>query len=139
MQTLSDGIPEAAQAAPPVSRRTRSHLAGRAALSSAVALFAAIGTTLAMAPTASAVDSKGCNSAWYYFDGHINTSGVNLRNGPGTSYASKGLLSKGTRTYMYCYHKASGATMWSWEYIKVTSGPNKNVKGWVRSGYNDWW
>ncbi|WP_019061432.1 hypothetical protein [Streptomyces prunicolor] len=139
MQTTRDGTPEAAQATPPTSRRTRSHLVGRVAVASAVALFAAVGTTIATAPTASAVDSKGCNSAWYYFNGHINTNGVNLRNGPGTSYVSKGLLSKGTRTYVYCYREASGANSRSWDYIKVTSGPNKNVKGWVRSGYNNWW
>ena len=74
----------------------------------------------------------------YYFDGHINTNSVNLRGGPSTSYASKGLLSKGTKTYLYCYKEGS-ATRNSWDYIKVTSGPHKGVKGWVRGDFNNWW
>ena len=119
-------------------RGFRSSRIRRLTVSSATALLVAAGATLATAPTASAVDSSACNSAWYYFDGHINTNSVNLRSGPGTSYKSKGLLSKRTKTYFYCY-KDYGANKWSWEYIKVKSGPHKNVKGWVRSGYNDWW
>ncbi|MFF9074575.1 SH3 domain-containing protein [Streptomyces sp. NPDC014872] len=107
------------------------------AASSAVALLAATGATLVTAPAASAADSSSCNSGTYGFNGHINTNSVNLRSGPGTSYSSKGLLSKGTKTYFYCY-RDFGANKWSWDYIKVTSGPHKGVKGWVRGDYDDW-
>ncbi|MFE0356531.1 hypothetical protein ACFW2K_22495 [Streptomyces nigra] len=139
MQTRSNGTPEAAQTTPSAPRQTRSGRVGRATVSVAVALFAAVGTTVAIAPAASAVDGSRCNSSTFAFKGHINTNSVNLRSGPGTSYKSKGLLSKGTRTHMYCYYKAPGAKTPSWEYIKVTSGPNKSVKGWVRGSCNDWW
>ncbi|MGX5186283.1 hypothetical protein ACWKT5_26765 [Streptomyces avermitilis] len=123
---------------PSTNHRSRSGSIRHGAAGSALALLTALGATLAVAPTASAVDSSACNSAWYYFNGHINASGVNLRSGPGTSYSSKGLLSKGTKTYFYCY-KDFGSNKWSWQYIKVTSGPHKNTKGWVRFDYNDWW
>ena len=89
------------------------------------------GGAVTMAPTASAVDSSACNSAWYYFNGRITGNNVNLRSGPGTTYSSKGLLSKGTKVYWYCY-KDFGPNRWDWDYIKVLSGPHKNVKGWVR-------
>ncbi|MFF2206348.1 SH3 domain-containing protein [Streptomyces sp. NPDC058145] len=102
----------------------------------AATTLALVGGALAIAPTASAVDSSGCNSAWYYLNGHINTNGVNLRSGPSTRYSSKGVLSKGTRTYIYCYRDSSKD---AWDYIKVTSGANKGVKGWVRHDLNNWW
>ena len=103
----------------------------------ALSLLAVLGVSLSVAPTASAVDSSACNSAWYDFNGHINASGVNLRSGPGTSYPSKGLLSKGTKTFFYCYRDL-GPHKWPWQYIKVTSGVHKNTKGWVRWDYNVW-
>ncbi|MFF5019021.1 hypothetical protein [Streptomyces sp. NPDC001165] len=103
----------------------------------AATTLALVGGALATAPAASAVGSSACNSAWYYFHGHINTNGVNLRNGPSTSYYSKGVLSKGTGTYIYCYRDY--ATKMSWDYVKITSGPNKGVKGWVRGDFDNWW
>ncbi|MFI0813505.1 hypothetical protein [Streptomyces echinatus] len=103
----------------------------------AATTLALAGGALATAPTASAVGSTACNSDWYYFNGHINTNGVYLRSGPGTKYTARGLLSKGTRTYFYCYRSIPHQRAWG--YIKVMSGPNKGVKGWVRNDLNDWW
>ena len=111
----------------------------RVTVSAGAALLVALGATLASAPTASAVGSSSCSPRYmYYFDGHINTNSVNLRSGPSTSYASKGLLSKGTKTFLYCY-KEGNATRYSWDYIKFISGPHKGVKGWVRGDFNNWW
>ncbi|MDX2591278.1 hypothetical protein PV343_02935 [Streptomyces sp. WI03-4A] len=76
--------------------RSRSRIRRGAVL--AATTLALVGGALATAPTASAVDSSGCNSAWYYLNGHINTNGVNMRSGPSTRYSSRGVLSKGTRT-----------------------------------------
>ncbi|MFF2205891.1 hypothetical protein [Streptomyces sp. NPDC058145] len=95
------------------------------------------GGALATAPAASAADSSSCNSAWYGLNGHITANGVNLRSGPGTGYSVKGVLTKGTRTYMYCY-KYTLSRAQPWDYIKVTSGANKGVKGWVREDFNSW-
>lgn len=104
------------------------------AASSAIALLAAVGTTLATASTASAVDSSACNSGRYDYRSVITGSSVNLRSGPGTGYSSKGLLSKGTNTFFYCY-KTYGSD-WAWSYVKVTSGTHTGTKGWVRADYN---
>ncbi|MFE3410979.1 hypothetical protein ACFXMT_22420 [Streptomyces mirabilis] len=92
------------------------------------------GGAVTMAPTASAVDSSACNSYWYGFNARIHGNAVNLRSGPGTTYSSKGLLSNETKIYWYCY-RDFGPNRWSWDYIKVLSGPHKNVKGWIRSDY----
>ncbi|MFE0135419.1 SH3 domain-containing protein [Streptomyces sp. NPDC059037] len=119
------------------SRRPRSRRIGRIAASSVIALAAAAGATLATAPTASAVGKSGCSSLSYDRKGHVRADSVNLRNGPGTSYSSKGLLAKGTKTFLYCFKSYDG-NRWSWDYLKVTSGPHKGVKGWVRSGYHSW-
>lgn len=117
------------------SRRSRLGRGSRVALASGATLLA-LGATLGAASTASAVGSSACTSAWYDISGHINTSGVNLRSGPGTSYVSKGLLAKGTSVHVYCYR--SGGS-YSWHYLKVTSGANSGVRGWVRGDLVDWW
>ncbi|MFF8932355.1 SH3 domain-containing protein [Streptomyces longwoodensis] len=101
----------------------------------ALAFVAAASTTLVAAPSASAVDSSACDRPWYGLNGHITGNGVNLRNGPGTKYASKGQLSRGTTFYFYCFKTYGYET---WDYLKVTSGANKGVKGWVNSRYS-WW
>ncbi|MET8289457.1 MULTISPECIES: hypothetical protein [unclassified Streptomyces] len=97
-----------------------------------------LGGAIATAPTASAADSSSCDSARYTLTAHINTNGVNLRSGPGTKYTSKGLLSKGTKDRLYCHSPQTSATVPYWDYIKVTTGPNKNIKGWVRDDLNSW-
>jgi uncharacterized protein YraI len=119
----------------PTPRRPASRVSRAAAL--AATTLALFGGALTLAPTASAVGSSGCNSAWYDFDGHISANGVNLRSGPGTSYSIKGVVSKGTTTVFYCY-RDYGAGKWSWDYLKITSGPNKGVSGWVRSDLDNW-
>ncbi|MYX18399.1 hypothetical protein GTY67_34180 [Streptomyces sp. SID8374] len=60
---------------------------------------------------------------------------MNLRSGPGTSYSSKGLLAKNTKTIWRC-STPTVAHQWGWDYIKVTSGAHKNTWGWVRGGYD---
>jgi uncharacterized protein YraI len=104
------------------------------ATASALAVLAA-SMTLVAAPSASAADSSSCNSPWYGLNGYITGSSVNLRSGPKTTYASKGLLAKGTKFYFYCF-KTYGYE--GWDYLKVTSGPNTGVKGWVNSRYTQW-
>ncbi|HZH27343.1 MAG TPA: SH3 domain-containing protein [Azospirillaceae bacterium] len=103
-------------------------------MTAAAVLAAAFGATIATAPTASAVGSSACNSGWYGLPGHITGSAINLRSGPGTGYASKGLLSKGTKIHFYCARWGNQ----SWDYLKVTSGPHKGIKGWVKSRYVKW-
>jgi uncharacterized protein YgiM (DUF1202 family) len=118
-----------------VSRRTSSRRLPRAAAVAAVTL-AVVGGAIAVAPTASAVGHSGCTSLDYYWHGHVNTGGVNLRSGPGTSYSSKGLLSAGNKLTYICY-KEGTATTWSWDYVKVTSGAHAGTYGWVYDKYVD--
>ncbi len=120
---------------PTASLSSRPGAGRRVAAASALAFLAAASMTLVAAPSASAADSSACNSPWYGLNGHITGSGVNLRTGPGTKYASKGQLSKGTTFYFYCF-KEYGYE--GWDYLKVTSGPNKGVKGWVNDRYTKW-
>lgn len=117
-----------------VSHRLRRRFSRRMAQTAAVsaATFALAGGALALAPTASAVGQSGCDSAFYYFDGHINMGGVNLRSGPGTSYSSKGLLSKGTGATWICSNSRE-----SWKYVKIKSGAHANTYGWVYGKYWD--
>ncbi|CAM5737913.1 hypothetical protein SALBM311S_03746 [Streptomyces alboniger] len=59
------------------------------------------------------------------------TTTVNLRSGPGTSYASKGSLATGTKFDHYCSTYKSRV----WVYGKVLSGANKGKWGWVAESY----
>ncbi|MER6684636.1 SH3 domain-containing protein [Streptomyces olivaceoviridis] len=98
--------------------------------------IALVGGAVALAPAATAVGQSACRSDFYYLPGVINTNSVNLRSGPGTSYSSKGLLSKGTRLTWICY-KPGTATTSSWDYVKIKSGVHKGTYGWVSARYND--
>ncbi|MFD7541380.1 SH3 domain-containing protein [Streptomyces sp. NPDC059819] len=91
------------------------------------------GATLAtISPAAAAtVGTSACTGYRYDWTAVINTDSVNFRTGPGTSYSSMGLLSKGTKHIMRCFGSSKPAG-WSWCYIKVTSGPHAGVWGWVR-------
>ncbi|UFR07146.1 SH3 domain-containing protein [Streptomyces sp. Go40/10] len=98
--------------------------------------IALVGGAVALAPAATAVGQSACRSAIYNLPGHINANNVNLRSGPGTSYSSKGLLSKGTSLTWICY-KPGTATTSAWDYVKIKSGIHKGTYGWVSARYWD--
>ncbi|MEW2402004.1 SH3 domain-containing protein [Streptomyces sp. NPDC046862] len=58
------------------------------------------------------------------------TTLVNLRNGPSTSYYSKGLLKKGTR-----FDPSCSKNNHKWFYGKVLSGAHAGTWGWVYGAY----
>ncbi|MEU1121506.1 MULTISPECIES: SH3 domain-containing protein [unclassified Streptomyces] len=116
--------------------------AGRAAR---LSRCAAVATTtalvfagaVALAPTASAVGSSACGHSYqliYY--NKITKDAVHFRTGPGTSYASRGLLRKGDKIALYCY-STNGS---NWDYVKIhaksKTGIAKGTKGWVSSKYS---
>ncbi|MCT9077177.1 SH3 domain-containing protein [Streptomyces fulvoviolaceus] len=87
-----------------------------------------LGSAVLTASTASAASlPKACNLVSTQ---NKNVSiAVNLRSGPGTKYKSLGILYKGARFTEYCNKD------YKWSYGKVTSGPNKGKKGWVKYSY----
>ncbi|MGW1615696.1 SH3 domain-containing protein [Streptomyces sp. NPDC002285] len=87
------------------------------------------GAVIAASP-ASAVGSSACDYRPAWNPPVKATTTVNLRNGPSTSYYSKGLLTKGTRFDPLCSAKNH-----VWQYGKVLSGANKGKWGWV-NGYH---
>ncbi|MFI2317838.1 SH3 domain-containing protein [Streptomyces sp. CB00072] len=111
-----------------------SRRAGRVAVSVAATLLVAVGATLATASPAAAVGTSACTTHRYDWKAETNTASVNFRSGPGTSYASKGLLAKGTKHLFRCFSSSKPAG-YSWSYIKVTSGPHSGVWGWIRSDF----
>ncbi|MFH9424251.1 SH3 domain-containing protein [Streptomyces sp. NPDC017529] len=104
----------------------------RKGIATAVATVALFGGAVITAPTASAATHPKCNldepDANYY---KIRGNGVNFRKGPSTKYGSYGLLSKGTKFTYYCTKTYPEV----WWYGKVTSGPHKGQKGWVRADF----
>jgi len=102
----------------------------RSGLTIAATFAVAVGFAVT-APEASAVTPKeaGC----YYWSQPFQaktTTTINIRSGPGTKYASLGILQKGTKFEEHCYVSSS-----DWSYGKVKSGPNKGRFGWVSSPY----
>ncbi|POX58823.1 hypothetical protein C3492_35395 [Streptomyces sp. Ru62] len=92
--------------------------------------IALIGGAVALAPAATAVGQSACSGPTYNLPVRTNTGSVNLRSGPGTSYSSKGLLSKGTKATWICDNSRE-----SWAYVKIKSGVHKGTFGWVSSRY----
>lgn len=100
-----------------------------AAVAASTALL--VGGTVAMAPTASAASMpKACDYVWQVPDYMKTTTAVNLRKGPGTKYASRGILAKGVRFTAHC-----NTDDFRWTYGKVTSGAHKGKWGWVSLDY----
>ncbi|MET9830693.1 SH3 domain-containing protein [Streptomyces sp. NPDC006385] len=92
-----------------------------------------LGGAVLTAPPASAVSlPKSCTWEWAWPLKQEATSAVNLRSGPGTKYASLGILYKGARFTEYCNKDHD------WSYGKVTSGPNNGKVGWVKTDYVRW-
>jgi len=109
------------------------HIASRAAAVTSAVVIAVGGASLALAPAASAVSIPStCQYQWNVEHKANTTTNVNLRTGPGTSYTSRGLLTKGTGFTHYCLAYPHG-TNWAWG--KVTSGANKGKTGWVAYTY----
>ncbi|MFF2206347.1 hypothetical protein [Streptomyces sp. NPDC058145] len=121
--------------------RTRTpSTAGRrvATLATAVTLLA--GAAAVAAPTASAVGSSACHYNVTRETSTVTVNGVNFRTGPGTGYASKGLLYKGDTYVAYCgVRKGTAAHPQAWLYTKLShrskSGLASGTWGWVRDGF----
>jgi uncharacterized protein YraI len=94
------------------------------------ALAIAAGALLTAAPSASAVGSAGCNSNTISGNWATGFNNVNLRNGPSTSYYSKGQLAKGSVISVSCTWISSNR-MDEWMYGKVISGNHAGTWGWV--------
>ncbi len=102
----------------------------------AVAVTAALmvgGTVIAASP-ASAVGSSACDYRPVNSPVTKATTTVNLRNGPSTSYYSKGLLVKGIRFDPLCSRNNH-----LWFYGKVLDGANRGKWGWVNGHYLRSW
>ncbi|MFF4934972.1 SH3 domain-containing protein [Streptomyces griseofuscus] len=100
------------------------------AVAASTALIA--GGALLTAPTASAASlPKACNWTWAWPQKHGIKTAVNLRSGPGTKYASLGILYKSTTPHFTEYCNKD----FKWDYGVVTSGANKGKKGWVSDQY----
>ncbi|MHB9860064.1 SH3 domain-containing protein [Streptomyces sp. YIM S03343] len=105
----------------------------RALAGSALGLTVAAAGIATAGPASAASLPRACRYVHPHPVKHVTSTAVNLRTGPGTTYVSKGILSKGTRFSEYC---TNGKRNWS--YGKVTSGPNKGKTGWVRGIYLRW-
>lgn len=84
-----------------------------------------LGGAVLAAPTASAASLPAACNLIVTQTKDVSDA-VNLRSGPGTSYASLGVLYNGTKFTEYCTKD------YQWSYGKVTSGANKGKKGWVK-------
>jgi len=94
---------------------------------------ALLGGLLATAPAASALPSQCTKDDTFPVPLKMTvTENVNLRKDPGTSSASLGILTKGTKFTSYCLANKNGT---NWEGGKVTSGANKGKWGWVAWDY----
>ncbi|MGV9885302.1 SH3 domain-containing protein [Streptomyces sp. NPDC003006] len=92
----------------------------------AAAVTIALGGSLLMAPSASAVGSSACtkniaDETWNVTNPFRST----IQNGPGYSYANKEELYAGAPFRVYCKTKKSGIT---WYYGKHLNG---GIKGWL--------
>ncbi|AVZ70961.1 SH3 domain-containing protein [Streptomyces lunaelactis] len=92
-------------------------------------VLVAFGGAVLTAAPASAVGSSSCNFTWAWPQDNRTTATVNLRNGPGTGYYSKGIVAKGSLFTEYCNKD------WKWSYGKVMSGPNTGKWGWISKAY----
>ncbi|GAB2883445.1 hypothetical protein GCM10027074_60070 [Streptomyces deserti] len=104
--------------------KLRTRMPARLSASVALALSLTAGVAVTAAPTASAAEAP-CVPRVYYT---INTNATNFRTGPGTGYASKGLLYRGD------WGKKI-ATKGSWIKLRLgqksRTGLPKNSTGWV--------
>jgi len=109
-----------------------------ATLTTAVTLL--VGVAAVAAPNASAVGSSACRYHITRQTSTITTNGVNIRTGPGTGYASKGLLYKGDTFVATCgVLKGPKNHPKAWMYSKLLhrskSGLPAGTWGWIRDGF----
>ncbi|MGW7362948.1 SH3 domain-containing protein [Streptomyces sp. NPDC054841] len=97
----------------------------RAATATAATALLLGGGAMAASP-ASAVGS--CTKEMADYTGWASTT-VNLRSGPGTGYASLGLLQEDTKLTVRCWRSNT------WAYVQVRSGANAGKYGWVSLRY----
>ncbi|WP_070018719.1 SH3 domain-containing protein [Streptomyces nanshensis] len=88
------------------------------------------------AASPSADFAKNCRNDKNHTE-RITSSGVNLRKGPSTGYASKGQLSKNAKFRIYgsCGSYLDPGPDKIWYYGKVLTGKNHGLKGWVSYRY----
>jgi uncharacterized protein YraI len=91
------------------------------------------GSAVALAPGASAAESRKCNVDTPDGNAVVTRNGVNYRGGPGTTYSSKGLLYRGDTLRTYCLSTLGDHP---WYYGKLSKrsrgGLAKNTYGWIR-------
>jgi uncharacterized protein YraI len=113
------------------SARPKSLLARRLGVTVATVAMAGAATLVA-APSASAAGAASCNhkgpfGGWKTFVGNVN-----LRNGPGTGYYSKGQLARGTVINIKCTYLKGQQY---WYYGQIRTGAHKNAWGWIFHQY----
>ncbi|MFD6471087.1 SH3 domain-containing protein [Streptomyces goshikiensis] len=106
-------------------------IAVRSVVPAALAMAAAATLTVTTAPAAHAVgENSQCTVNWPNFAATVSKNAWNYRNGPDTSYASKGYLHRGDKLTVLC-------SRGDWDYSQLsqrsTSGIPKGTKGWVRN------
>ncbi|MFI5689110.1 SH3 domain-containing protein [Streptomyces sp. NPDC051636] len=105
-------------------------LALRSVTSAALAMAAAAAVTVTTAPAAHALgENSKCTVNFRNFGGTVGKNGWHYRSGPGTGYASRGLLYRGDKLTVLCSRN-------DWVYTQLSrrsvSGLPKGAKGWVR-------
>ncbi|WFB08894.1 SH3 domain-containing protein [Streptomyces sp. LX-29] len=107
----------------------------------AVSVALSFGGVVAMAPTASAVNSSACRFNSPDVNVKVDSTGARLRSGPGKRYASKGVLTKGDSFRYWCRTGGMKDYDKSWSYGKILkrtkSGIPAGTRGWVYSRYLD--
>ncbi|MDT0616283.1 MULTISPECIES: SH3 domain-containing protein [Streptomyces] len=104
----------------------------RLTASAALALAVTGGLAVTAAPAAHAVgEHSKCTVNWSHGEtGTVSKNGWNLRTGPSTGYASRGLLYRGDTVKLLC-------SRGNWDYTELSkrskSGLSKGTRGWVRS------
>ena len=106
----------------------------RIGLAAASASLLVGGTTIALAPNASAatVGSSYCNKNVSDFVDTINTNNVNMRSGPSTHYSILRQLNKGAHVTVYCLDVTNWSTDDAWAYVKYNA---TGLHGWVDAWY----
>ncbi|WP_050495788.1 hypothetical protein [Streptomyces baarnensis] len=100
---------------------------GRTAASAAAVAVAVLGTTLATAPTASALDSRSCTknitNQWRTVD---DLAGAAVRTGPGQTYKKRYGLDFAGHFWAVCQAKSAAGNVWYYGKDSVY-----DRKGWI--------
>ena len=88
-------------------------------------------------PSADAAEIGITPALWAGQAGTVTGNGVNVRTGPGTSFASLGTVAFGT-TVLHLGSFSSQPDGW-WENVRITSGPLNGREGWIRGDFLGNW